>query len=169
MRLIPVLILVLTASLGAESAHAGWRIDRATAIAGVVWGPAPCGDVSLRWGPLPPEVDAVAHIEACAVEFNTTRSARTWPEFCTTMIHEWGHLAGYRHPEGLRRADGTVDHLHSPNARSVMHSGGLVTIGRFRRRGRLVVRYTGVDARCANRGRSYLGLPGRVPFREAFR
>jgi hypothetical protein len=104
---------VVIGLLAAAPAHAGWRIDRATAIANVVWHDPCSGQVALIWKPT--DQDA-ADVEHCAVWLDS-REPLEWPEFCTIIIHEYGHLARFSDP--LNPSD--PDHSHS--AASVMYGG----------------------------------------------
>lgn len=138
------------------NAHAGWRIDRATAIAEIVW-KRPCGgNVTLRWQHLPDRrAGASTDLSTCTVTFDATPFFNpSWAEFCTRMIHEYGHLADYRDPTN------PVDPLHSHDPRSVMYyiSYG-ITAGRDQITGQSVERAAG-DARCKARGRPYLERHG---------
>lgn len=136
-RLLAALIVTLMLAAPAP-AQAGWRIDRAKAIAAKVW-QNPChGKVTIRWAPLA-EGAASASVALCRITFDD-RYRLDWPPFCTLMIHEYGHLAGV---------------AHSPNPRSVMFATSFFTAW-FDERGREV--WEGVDRRCRNRGRDYLRL-----------
>jgi hypothetical protein len=88
-----LLSVCLSAAL-APSAQAGWRIDRATAIAEIVWGD-PCSErVTLAWAPIANTAQALD----CTVTFQST-GRRTWLEFCSDVLHEYGHLAGAKHTD----------------------------------------------------------------------
>lgn len=143
------LIALLTMVCLAEPAQAGWRINRATAIAQAVWN-SPCkGNVTLRWAPLASVHAAEATRESCLIVFdNTTRV--TWRAFCMRMLHEYGHLAGYRDPTNAS------DPLHSANPDSIMSVGAEVarTVVVHRAGGVSEVQWT--DPRCRERGRPFL-------------
>lgn len=143
-----LLTALLTVSLCATS-HAGWRIDRAQQIAAVVWH-HPCNDrVTVGVGPLEGEdVHALAYIDECRI---TLASAYqwSWDKTCFTMLHEYGHLAGYRDPSNV------ADPMHSLNPASVMYTEPVAT-----------VHYFGdeqYDPRCDQRGRTFLASH---PFRS---
>lgn len=140
MRILLVTLAVLVAA--SAPAHAGWKIDRATAIAEIVW-QDPCeGRVTLVWQDLG-DVFAADGLD-CLVRINNAGSGWGWPVFCTLMIHEYGHLAGYRDPAN------PTDPVHARNPRSVMHTP-----------------MTTIDPRCFFNGRPYLERHGvlspRVP------
>lgn len=126
------------------TANAGWKLNRAKAIAAIVWH-HPCDDhVTVGWADLSgvpvDSVDtaaaAAANVALCRVTFSVDRSM-TWDEFCTSMIHEYGHLAGYRDPLNIG------DPYHSHSAWSVMFANGIL--------GSL-----GGDPRCRQLGHVYL-------------
>jgi hypothetical protein len=87
-------------------------------IAKTTWNADPCGgQVTVTWGPLDDSVNAQSSWTNpqsaydnpelngnCSVTFNPGADF-DWPEFCTVMVHEFGHLAGKP---------------HSPDARDVM-------------------------------------------------
>jgi hypothetical protein len=131
-------------------ANAGWRLDRAQAIANIVWD-APCGGhPTITWVALGDSgVAANADPDACLIRFDVNHKT-VWPEFCTRLIHEFGHLARYRDPLNVS------DPGHSHNPRSVMFhiSYGLIA-AKDTVSGRQVTRPV-ADARCRDRGRAYL-------------
>jgi hypothetical protein len=116
-------------------AEAGWKMDRATAIARVVWH-HPCVDrMTIRWG-ITRQLNAAAYAarETCAAVLNVEDRV-PWPVFCTNVLHEAGHLAGMDHTRrGVMQAE-TV----------FVQSGH---------------RWLGSDPRCARRGRPYLERHG---------
>jgi hypothetical protein len=164
-----IAVIVAAALALASPAHAGWKVRRAQAIAAAVWH-HPCGDhITLAWRDLPDTGTAVTAAEAfedeCRIVFS--REPTTWIEFCTTMIHEYGHLAGYRDWAN------TADPLHSSNPRSVMKEGGAAEettgIGVVHGHRRWTHIYVGFDRRCADHGRIYLGMkPDGLAQRERF-
>jgi len=143
--LLGALVLIL-----APPAHAGWRIDRARAVAAEVWNDPCASRVRVEWGiPLADYgARAWSYVEPdCVVGFSIIEHL-PWMHFCTAMVHEYGHLAGYTHPVGVLQEDGTRDHTHSPYSDSVMFPElprvwveGLIVAG---------------DRRCRERGRPYL-------------
>jgi hypothetical protein len=120
MRLGWYLATVLTVLVVAPGpAHAGWRIDRAKAIAAIVWH-NPCGgNVKVTFGVVVDGAEAEADVADCLVTFNIhgddgIHGRWPWPVLCKDMLHEYGHLAGYRDPAN------TADPDHSTNRSSVM-------------------------------------------------
>lgn len=154
-----LLIALLALLTAATPAQAGWKIDRATAIARVVWH-HPCEDhVTLKWGGADMDGgDALAEADPaqCTIWLvDYSRYAMDWPVFCTTVIHEYGHLAGYRDPLN------TGDPYHSHNADSVMSAFGVVNKHVVHvAGGKTTTIWTGVDPRCARNGRPYLERHG---------
>lgn len=130
-------------------ADAGWRVDRATAIAERVWGVCP-GTLQIRFE-TPDDAWGDAHGWAwqgdCTVRINSWMGATYWEPFCTTVLHETGHVAGLGHsdnPKSVMRANATF-----------LEMDGIIVTGTKRRR---VHRWIGTDPRCRNRGRDYLKL-----------
>jgi hypothetical protein len=100
----------------------------------------------------------------CTVEYNTEAYVPTdWPTFCSTMVHEYGHLAGFRDPRN------TEDPAHSINPYSVMYATEPpVTAdlpGEWYRHKKVHV-VVGYEPRCAYHGRAFLGLPTTGMTRE---
>jgi hypothetical protein len=110
---------LLPAAAQADDTPASARYGPGTAgeatawqIARDAWGVEACGGaVTVGWGVLDPMVnarsdwknatDAFANPKAnvqCTITFNSTLSF-TWEEYCTVMVHEYGHLVGQRHSE----------------------------------------------------------------------
>lgn len=130
--------LTLTGLLSATpAAHAGWRTDRATAIARIVYH-HPCVDrMQIRGGIAPAgseDASAWTWVDDCVVWLDRTEPL-AWEPFCTTVLHEAGHLAGMG---------------HSDRPGSVMSA--FLTFGH--RAGS--EHWTGTDPRCRDRGRPYL-------------
>lgn len=91
---------------------AGRAIATAQSIARAHWGLDACGgQVALSWADLSadlngdstwsnPTADGVyddpSANYACAVRLNANRDFG-WPELCTVVVHEYGHLTGHRH------------------------------------------------------------------------
>jgi F420-dependent methylenetetrahydromethanopterin dehydrogenase len=101
-------LLLLAAALPlllASPAQAGWRIDRAQAIAEIVWQQPCAGAVVLRWEAIDAARVAQADVAGCIVTFQNDEPT-TWLAFCSNMLHEYGHLAGMGHArEGIMQAD----------------------------------------------------------------
>lgn len=137
-----LLSLVLTLGLSAPS-QAGWRIDRAEQIAAIVWH-NPCGGhIPIQWDPAPSDMDPFADgwvdPGVCVIHLSTTAAPRQWEDVCDVILHETGHLAGFRDPANIADPD------HSLNEHSVMYGGP------FRED----------DVRCAQRGRPFLQAHGQ--------
>lgn len=87
-----------------QTADAGWKLDRARQVANAVF-PNPCGaHVRVKWWDHLPldtwDKDVVAwtqpEYDTCEVMFLSNRHW-SWIDLCTTMVHEYGHLAGLHH------------------------------------------------------------------------
>jgi hypothetical protein len=111
------------------NAH-GWEIDRARAVAEVVWN-HPCGrtvPVTFQTAPIFPGLGTArgaALKPACEIVLRSDMTE--WNLLCPLVLHEMGHLAGMK---------------HSDNLRSVMHDPPMY------------------DERCDKRGRPYLQAHG---------
>jgi hypothetical protein len=164
-----VMVALVAFAAGAPGAASGaprevpeWQVARAEAVAAKAWG-NPCGGaVTFRVKPIPAEDEAWAY--DCTVEYNTTEYVPTdWPTFCSTMVHEYGHLAGFRDPRN------TEDPAHSINPYSVMYATEPpVTAdlpGEWYRHKKVHV-VVGYEPRCAYHGRAFLGLPTTGMTRE---
>jgi hypothetical protein len=155
---LPIAVLLALAVVPAE-ARAGWKIDRAQTIAATVWRYQP--PVTLRWARLP--APAMADASTATVWLNIgPREDSEWAPFCTTMIHEYGHLAGFRDPSNV------ADPQHSHNPRSVMFGGAKLdrhtvhVLG-----GATTTTWVGMDPRCRDRGRPYLMAHGLLTSRSS--
>ena len=88
-------LLAVLLTWGACAAEALERVDRAKAIARDRWPDSPClYQERVRFAELEDDVLGQAFPHRCAV-----RMARRLGdyEFCTTLVHEFGHLAGLEH------------------------------------------------------------------------
>jgi hypothetical protein len=73
---------------------------------------------------------AWADVDHCAIIVNPEYRIYTAARRCHVIVHEWGHLAGYRDPAN------TADPLHSRDPRSVMYARDEISeTPRFRGRG----------------------------------
>lgn len=145
----------------ASSAQAGWRINRAEQIAAIVWN-HPCNDhVLIIWEinvqDDAHEAAAWADVPGCTIHINANfwnephyRIGWSWPLLCTTILHEYGHLAGFRDPLN------PGDPFHSRDPTSIMYSDRLVAVIDDSN-GRHTV--TG-EPRCNHQGRPFLVTHG---------
>lgn len=161
LRLLVVLLAAL--AVAPATADAGWKVDRATAIANVVWH-SPCGGhPTLHWtsGDVSDGAVADADPNTCEIDYAADADNNEWPRFCTTTLHEWGHLAGYRDPTNVD------DPAHSSNPRSVMYQfrPTVKTVSRDIH-GRTSTHWYGIDPRCADNGRPYLEKHGLLTSRR---
>lgn len=138
--------VVLVLLMCPASAQAGWKTDRAQAIAGVVFPAIPCGKPSVSYGD-PARVYPASMLskfstplawavkERCAVELNGVMAERWglgWGQVCTLMIHEYGHLTGLGHsenPKSVMRAnydDGDPDPRCRKRGRPYLERHGLL-------------------------------------------
>ena len=138
---------LLTATIGLlltpAIANAGWKTTRATAIATHVWGVCQ-NTLRIHFTPADPAwADSYgwAWTGNCNVYIDTTIGARYWEPFCTTVIHETGHVAGLG---------------HSDNPRSVMRANSTFVEIAGTAKGKFTSRWYGVDPRCRDRGRPYM-------------
>lgn len=140
----------LLALAAAAPAHAGWRLDRSKAIAAIVWRNPCAGQVTVEVAPLPAEEFGEAYIEDCRIVLNLW-ATRSWERVCATVIHEYGHVAGFRDPTNV------ADPIHSANPKSVMYAGEDLTDGAL-----LDHHGLRIDARCSQRGRPFLRRHGQL-------
>lgn len=152
-------LTVLALLLVDAPAQAGWKVDRATAIARIVWHDPCAGSVTLRWGDLTTRKDPglaatweLADPTACTVTYEQTLST-TWERFCTLTLHAYGHLANYRDPLN------PADPIHSHNPNSVMYAYIETHQAVITRNGHRV-EVPSFDHRCKDRGRPYLAAHG---------
>lgn len=137
MRRFALASVFLAISLIPSPAQAGWRIERSEEIAEIVWH-RPCeGHVTVTVGTTPVvdgvEADGAAMVSSCSIVLNADRHW-SWLTTCYVVLHEYGHLAGFRDPSNV------ADPMHSANPASVMWAGGDPYW----------------DDRCASRGRTFL-------------
>jgi hypothetical protein len=134
-----LITLVLAALVFAAPAQANaprnWE-RAALATANRVWGPQTCGALSIQWAQ-PADFGGTelwggwAYTGECVIYEPADRVWLGYPDFCTAVLHEAGHVAGREHAaRGIMRAE-----------RTVARSSG-------RERGRRVVHWGDVDPRC---------------------
>ena len=79
-------------------ADADWKIDRAKAVASKAWGnPCPGRAQILFAPPQQPSWLASTIRSSCQITLSD-REAWPWKQLCPVLVHEYGHLAGYRDP-----------------------------------------------------------------------
>jgi len=145
---VSVVLLYFGAALTwTASAHA-WRERRAVEVGNAIW-KTPCGSVpvAVAWQPPPPGLERAsgwAYEGRCVVYLNDElrHRARNWRRMCHIIVHEMGHIAGWRDP--------LTGHVHAEDPWSIMSIGAGFHM----------------DRRCRDRGRAVLGLaPGGYGWR----
>lgn len=145
-----ILVAIFALLVFASPAQAGWRKDRALQISRVVWH-SPCVDraqvVVIDQKILDEGADLIygAHVMARADRENCRilvgqvyKPSRTpWRIWCSIVIHESGHLAGYHNYLNSNDPD------HSLDPGSIMYES-----------------IDSEDDRCESRGRPYLEKHG---------
>ena len=132
---IALVVTLLFAGLPAGIARADWQTDRAQLIAAKVWND-PCGGRVTLWFTTPqdPSWRAWAYPMLCTIGMSTAKPWK-WGELCPVLMHEYGHLAGYKDPAN------TADPDHSDDPNDIMWP------------------YVHADARCNDYGSALLALP----------
>lgn len=137
-----VLIALLALVALPSTASAGWKRDRAVAIARIVWNDPCDGNVELRWAPLD-GVHSGMISRRCAADANGVRSAQITlatefvygpaPEqfayFCTAVLHEYGHAAGVEHndnPDSIMNAQPKLDPRCADRGRPYLEAHGIL-------------------------------------------
>lgn len=116
----PLLIALLLLVALPTPAQAGWKHDRAVAIARIVW-EDPCdGNVELRWAPLRNTYNGW-HSAPCQISISTDVTYRTFQDFCSVVLFQYGFVAGV---------------WLNDNPRSIMYYGGYKHDERCAKRGR---------------------------------
>jgi hypothetical protein len=128
--------MLLVPLLGVAVARADWQTERAEAIAAKLWGNPCAGAVTVR-SEAPPEPDwrAWTYAQTCTVVLSNRPPKWQWDELCPILMHEYGHLAGYRDPLN------PADPFHSHDPRDIMWP------------------YEHYDRRCDDYGSAFLGIP----------
>ena len=115
-------------------ADADWKIDRAQAVASAAWNDPCPGRVQISYAP-PQQPNWLASTIRgyCRI---TLSDRETWPWslLCPVLVHEYGHLAGYRDPEN------PGDPFHSHDPQNIRYA------------------YVRDDWRCRDYGTPYLGV-----------
>ena len=126
-------LLCLCSIVAPGVADADWKIDRAKAVAAKAWNDPCPGRVQILWAPpKEPSWLASAIKGYCQVTLSD-REAWPWKQLCPVLVHEYGHLAGYRDPLN------PSDPFHSRDPSSIMYA------------------YIHADRRCNDYGTPYLG------------
>lgn len=128
MRVLAALAALLLIPAPASAHHTTSRVHDIRHVAANTWGPDVCGDtmtVAIIRVHLPPPTIGRAYPawngRPCHIAIND--QAWDTETLCIVLVHEYGHLAGWRAPPGqaYRRPNGTLDELHSRNPRSLMY------------------------------------------------
>jgi hypothetical protein len=97
-----------------------------------VWGTPACGQPHVETstpaaylaahgtGLFDGDPEAWADESRCVIILNPQWTTHSAAKRCHVIVHEWGHLAGYRDPSN------TADPEHSDNPRSVMYADDLI-------------------------------------------
>ena len=126
--------LLLVCSIVAPGvADADWKIDRAKAVASKAWND-PCPNrVQILYAPPKQPSWLASTIKGYCQITLSDREAWPWKQLCPVLVHEYGHLAGFRDP--LNPSD--PFHSHDPN--NIMYA------------------FIHPDSRCVDYGTPYLG------------
>lgn len=140
----------------AAPAHAGWQDTRATEIARLVWHNPCVNQMTIQrvsaQATFHDQTETVGWVtDGCTIHVSNDRPL-IWTQFCTTVLHEAGHLAGYRDPSNVS------DPEHSSNPDSVMYGDDNRGYGWIVLHGHKIA--AGGDPRCARNGRPYLERNG---------
>ena len=140
-RTIVSLIVLLSVVAFPSAADAGWRVERATTIARIVWHNPNVDRMQIRWG-VPPvdteDASAWTWVDDGIVWLDS-RQQLAWEPFCTLVLHEAGHLAGAPH-----------------SAKGIMSPDAVFVEDTTRIHGRTTTVWSGTDPRCRDRGRPFL-------------
>lgn len=133
----------------------GWKMQRSLAVADAMWGPAPCGRVTIErntWLVSFRESSALAaaDADACIIYLRPSWHPRWFGEVCTVLLHERGHIDGYRDPTNVE------DPEHSGDPNNLMAADYLLQVNFVRRHGRLREYRESGNWRCTDRGLAYL-------------
>ena len=104
-------LLCLCSIVAPGVADADWKIDQAKAVAAKAWNDPCPGRLQILYAPpKEPSWLASAVKSYCQVTLSD-REMWTWKQLCPMLVHEYGHLAGYRDP--LNPSD--PFHSHDPD------------------------------------------------------
>lgn len=133
-----LLLTVLASLTCAGDAQALSGTQAGLAVGLMVWGTPACGlphvEISTPaeylkahgTGNFDGDPEAWADEDRCVIVLNPHYTIHTAVRRCHVIVHEWGHLAGYRDQSNKTDPD------HSDNPRSVMYAEDLVVEGRER-------------------------------------
>lgn len=166
-RTASILIAIVALLVAAAPAQAGWKIDRAKRIAAAAWD-NPCnGNVKLTWG----DTDARGQTSLAHEGWNAMTTwgqcpgvitiaptnKTTWREFCTMVIHEYGHIAKWRDPvTGAYHSENPHDVMFSVSTWDIVEDGVSVESIEDEAGNVYKARPGGGDPRCVKRGRPFL-------------
>lgn len=106
---------MLVIAIPVSTASADWQVDRAQAIAAKVWNDPCAGHVTIAYGvPAKPSWIGWSDPWSCTVTLSSTVTF-TWMPLCSLIVHEYGHLAGFRDPTNV------ADPIHSADPESIMY------------------------------------------------
>ncbi len=114
-------------------ADADWKIDRAQAVAAKAWDDPCPGRVQLLFAPPEQPSWLASTIRGYCRVTLSDQQAWPWSQLCPVLVHEYGHLAGYRDPSN------PGDPFHSRDPSDIMYA------------------FTHADWRCKDYGTPYLG------------
>ena len=123
-------------------ADADWKIDRAKAVAAKAWNDPCPGRVQVLFAPPKQPSWLASTIKGYCQVTLSDREAWPWKQLCPVLVHEYGHLAGYRDPLN------PSDPFHSHDPSDIMYA------------------YVHADRRCRGYGTPFLGYalpPGLMP------
>lgn len=127
--------LMLAAPVARADAPDAWQ-RKALTLAQRVWHPD-CGTLRIEWANASDfggdaEWGGWAYVGECTIYEPAAHYWLGYPEFCTDVLHEGGHAAGYGH-----------------SSKGIMRAERIVGYSRNRINGRLArPHWTGVDRRC---------------------
>lgn len=115
-------------------ADADWKIDRAKAVASAAWNDPCPGRVEILYAPPQQPSWLASTIKGYCRITLSDQEPWPWTQLCPVLVHEYGHLAGYRDP--LNPSD--PSHSHDPND--------------------IMFAFVHPDWRCRDYGTPYLGI-----------
>jgi hypothetical protein len=132
-----ILVVLLSLALPA-AASAATGTEAGLYVGQTVWGAPACGQPHVEvstpaeyleahgTGAFTGDPEAWADENRCAIVINPDFTIHTATKRCHVIVHEWGHLAGFRDPSNA------ADPSHSDNPHSVMYGEDLVSENRVR-------------------------------------